>query len=312
MKIIEFFSKILNIKSQKYADDGVDQSKITKFANTETNSSYEEIEDEETLTISYVNSDNINHYFNEFDFSNHEETIQINYIKSFQQNSKFKEGAIPLCVPFADKDKVKSLGAFWCYKFKSWFWKLDKNREEIKQWLPLIYRADLYPPYITPNLVPKPIWFINLRSLLLKEEWDMLRKIEYEKTGRRCKICGGKGQKWPVDCDEIWEYIDPNPKDTSLNGKVILKGLNALCPKCHQIKHLGKAYIDGEFDEAVLHMANINKWPQAYAYKIAEQAFNEWDFRSKIKWEFDFTWLDQKYGIIVHKDKLILENCRNN
>ena len=105
---------------------------------------------------------------------------------------------------------------------------------------------------LTIELVPKTIWYSNLRSELSKAEWDRLRKIAYRKADYHCEICGGQGPKWPVECHEIWEYDDQNSVQT-------LKGLTAICPDCHRVKHIGRAQIMGEYDLALKHLMKVNE-----------------------------------------------------
>ena len=64
----------------------------------------------------------------------------------------------------------------------------------------------------------------------------------------------------------------------------MLIGLRALCPRCHQVNHLGKANVDGKYDETVLHMAYINGWSLSLANRVAEEAFKTFEERSKKPW----------------------------
>ena len=114
------------------------------------------------------------------------------------------ENRIFLNVPFDEKDFVKKLGAKWDGKERGWWIALSADREDLRRWLPRKYNPDLAPPYILPELVPAPSWYINLRALLPKEEWDRLRRDCYDRAGNRCQVCGGRGSKWPVECDEHW------------------------------------------------------------------------------------------------------------
>ena len=82
------------------------------------------------------------------------------------------------------------------------------------------------------ELVPKDLFFRSLRSLVTKQSWDVIRREAYKKAGYRCEICGGKGDRWPVECHEIWEHDDERHIQ-------YLKGTIALCPNCHMIKHTG-------------------------------------------------------------------------
>ena len=48
-------------------------------------------------------------------------------------------------------------------------------------------------PKLTIELVPSTAWGENLRKILKKEHWDILRKASYKRARYRCECCGGKG-----------------------------------------------------------------------------------------------------------------------
>ena len=81
------------------------------------------------------------------------------------------------------------------------------------------------------NLIPKSSWYKNLRSEFSKKRWDVLRKECYKKANYICEACGGKGDKWPVECHEVWDF--------SKIGIQKLIRLIALCPLCHKCQHPG-------------------------------------------------------------------------
>ncbi len=139
---------------------------------------------------------------------------------------------------------------------------------------------------LTIELVPQTCWFSNVRSEVSPAEWDRLRKAVSHEAGNRCQICGGRGPKWPVECHEIWGYDDECHIQT-------LRGLLALCPACHEVKHMGLANIRGRGRIAMQHLAKVNGWtaPEAECY-IAEQ-FAVWQRRSGFQWTLDMTWLEQ-------------------
>lgn len=85
---------------------------------------------------------------------------------------------------------------------------------------------------LTIELVPSTSWFSNLRSLLSSEEWDKIRRGCYKNANYKCEICSGVGPKHPVECHETWEYDEKQ-------GIQKLIGLIALCPSCHEVKHVG-------------------------------------------------------------------------
>ena len=140
---------------------------------------------------------------------------------------------------------------------------------------------------LTIELVPSTAWYSNVRSNVSQAEWDVLRKACYKKAGYKCEICSGKGPKHPVECHEIWEYDDENFKQT-------LKGLIALCPKCHQVKHIGLAQIQGNYEKAIEHMAKVNGISKEDAEIYVEVCFETWSKRSTKEWELDITILENK------------------
>ena len=179
---------------------------------------------------------------------------------------------IPLCVPNTEMNRKLALenGAKYCHRAKAWFWLDSDNVSPVSKWLPAIYNPKRKPPHIWPNLVPQSIWGVNLRNILKKSAWDTLRHKVYDAHGRRCMICGGKGDRWPVECEESWEY-----QDISLTeGVAHLKTLKCLCPKCHQIKHLGKAQIDGQLDKVEVHFSMINKLASRRLKRYLMRLFN--------------------------------------
>lgn len=141
-------------------------------------------------------------------------------------------------------------------------------------------------PKLTIELVPSTAWGENLRSILTKPMWDRLRKRTYRQANFQCEVCGGKGLKWPVECHEIWHYDDGQHTQT-------LQGLIALCPPCHQVKHIGFAHIQGKGDEARAHLARVNGWSQSQASLYIGEAFEQWNERSAFEWTLNLDWLAQ-------------------
>jgi hypothetical protein len=138
------------------------------------------------------------------------------------------------------------------------------------------------------ELVPKTSWYSNLRSILTESQWDKVRKQVYANAGNCCEICNGKGPKWPVECHEKWEYDEDN-----LIQK--LTGLIALCPSCHEVKHIGLAEIKGNAARAKKHLAKVNKWDMAQTEAHISEAFFIWNDRNKHDWELDLDWLAKEF-----------------
>lgn len=146
---------------------------------------------------------------------------------------------------------------------------------------------------LTIELVPRTAWFSNLRTIISKNDWDRLRRGCYRKSSRRCEICGGVGKDHPVECHEIWEY-----DDTNLIQKLI--GLVALCPQCHEVKHIGFANANGRGYMAMKHLMKINEWSEDEARSYIIDQFRIWEVRSSKNWEIDLEWIDNQ-GIEYNK-----------
>ncbi len=141
------------------------------------------------------------------------------------------------------------------------------------------------PPRLTVELVPRSCWFENVRSNVSAEQWNELKKRTSQKANRNCEVCGGRGPQWPVECHEIWQYND-------INHIQKLEGLTALCPSCHEVKHIGLTQLKGKEVEATAHLAIVNGWSYFTAEQYVEQAFEVWEQRSKYAWTLDISWLE--------------------
>ena len=136
------------------------------------------------------------------------------------------------------------------------------------------------------ELVPRPTWEWNLRSELTPKQWDALRKQVYAAAGHRCEVCGGKGSRHPVECHERWVY-----DETQDPAVQTLEGLEALCPKCHMVRHIGLSIQRGMGPVVIAHMARINGIVEDQVHLLIAQAMRVWERRSARSWVLDLTWL---------------------
>lgn len=189
-----------------------------------------------------------------------------------------------LNVPYSQKDDAKSKGAKWDAHAKKWYVPHDANLESFRPWLPLVEER-----HLTIELVPNTCWYSNVRSNVCKKDWDKLRHHIYKQAGHRCQVCGGVGQQHPVECHEIWNYNDQQHIQT-------LTGLIALCPACHECKHIGLAQIKDRGEIALQHLAKVNKWSIEQSEVYVSECFEVWQKRSQFKWELNISYLEQ-FGI---------------
>lgn len=149
-------------------------------------------------------------------------------------------------------------------------------------------------PKLTVELIPATVFFNNVRSALEVKDWDKLRKASYEKAGHKCEICGdigkNQGYKHNVECHEIWDY---NFKTSTQK----LIGLISLCPRCHQIKHIGRTFAIGKQAEAFLHMEKVNKWNHKQVVTYLVECFKEHKRKSEIYWKLDLSILTTQFDV---------------
>lgn len=124
-----------------------------------------------------------------------------------------------------------------------------------------------------------------MRTLCSNETWDRLRKAAYAQAEYKCEVCGGKGPGHPVECHEIWHYDDENLIQT-------LIGLQALCPSCHEVKHMGLAESRGRGESAREHLARVNEWSSEDVGYYLEDAFEKHAARSTKTWTTKLTFLE--------------------
>ena len=139
------------------------------------------------------------------------------------------------------------------------------------------------------ELIPRTSWFKNVRSHVSPAEWERLKKTTFTRAGYRCEVCGGRGSRWPVECHEIFSYDDERHIQR-------LERLVALCPACHEVKHIGLAGVRGRRAQAVKHLARVNNWSAQDAEFYLEACFEQWHRRSLHEWRLDLSLL-KSFGI---------------
>jgi hypothetical protein len=142
---------------------------------------------------------------------------------------------------------------------------------------------------LTIELVPQSCWFSNVRKQVPPREWDRIRRQVYERANHRCEVCGGRGTRHPVECHEVWEY------DEAAGVQRLLRMI-ALCPACHEVKHIGLAGVKGRGEIAEAHLATVNGWTPDTAARHVSEAFAVWRARSRQSWSLDISSLEI-YGV---------------
>jgi hypothetical protein len=151
---------------------------------------------------------------------------------------------------------------------------------------------------LTVELIPSTCFYSNVRTTVKPIEWDKIRFLAYAKANNQCEICGQngleQGYKHRVECHEIWEYNDKNKKQ-------ILIGLIALCPLCHQVKHIGRANAMGKQAEVFKQLEAVNKWTHKEVVQHVAACFEQYKERSKHQWSLDLSLLtEEPYNLNIN------------
>lgn len=142
---------------------------------------------------------------------------------------------------------------------------------------------------LTIDLVPRTSWYENVRSNVPASDWEKLKRETFSRARYLCEVCGGRGDRWPVECHEVFTYDDEQHVQK-------LVRLVALCPRCHEVKHIGLAGVRGKGARAVAHLAQVNGWSVKDAELYIEACFETWHRRSCHQWKLDLSFLE-RFGI---------------
>ena len=140
-------------------------------------------------------------------------------------------------------------------------------------------------PKLTIELVPRACWSQNVRTELSAVEWDVIRGAVYQFAEYSCDVCDKATTK--LHAHEVWDY--------SIRTKTQkLIGLQALCERCHEVKHFGRASVTGRGKQARAHLRKINGWTEHEAQTYILEQFGEWELRNEVKhWKLDITYLKE-------------------
>lgn len=214
---------------------------------------------------------------------------------------------IPLCVPYEARKVPGPAGGVWDPGQKQWFVtreRLVENFEAFRPFTPRMYRPDRQAPFIRPFMIPSSSWGKNLRAVLKRPEWDVVRKAAYMRSGYCCVVCGGRGPTYPVEADEAWSY------DMG-TGNQTLATVASLCPDCHSIRHWGKTQLDGREKEITRHLAFVNGTSPHETARLIDEGISTWHRRNAMKWTVDYSWVTRKYGFVPSSEGFVRARQEN-
>ncbi len=133
------------------------------------------------------------------------------------------------------------------------------------------------------ELVPDGCWYSNLRSVLKKEQWDIVRKDAYARAKGKCMICGAPCSR--LEAHEKWSY-----NETLAIQK--LEDVIAVCPQCHAVIHIGRTQLKGDEKAACEHFMKVNGVSYAEYRKTLGEANTVHARRNRVsEWALDLSWL---------------------
>jgi hypothetical protein len=130
---------------------------------------------------------------------------------------------------------------------------------------------------LTIDLVPNSSRQADVRALMDEGTWDRLRDEVSRRADHRCEVCGAEV---PVECHEVWSYDERTRVQT-------LVRMIALCPDCHQVKHMGSAAVPATSAQARAHLERVNGWMRLQTEAYISEVFREWQQRSQGPWTLD-------------------------
>ena len=136
------------------------------------------------------------------------------------------------------------------------------------------------------ELVPEELWYVNLRSILRAQDWDVVRRDAYKRAGYKCRICGASGR---MEAHEKWSYDEAKALQK-------LEDVLALCHECHEVVHVSRTYLTGRGAEAMSHFIKVNGCTQSDFHEELARVNAEYLQRNKIEeWTTDISWLKNRF-----------------
>lgn len=199
-------------------------------------------------------------------------------------------GRVWLDVPYSDRLRAKVAGALWDPVRRSWYAPRAGVRA-LQQWarLPDVLPGEdrSYGEGLFVDLIPSTSWFVNVRSAVIRRDWDRLRTMVYRRAGHRCEGCGSRPNPAHGLLLEAHERFTYDPR----SGVQRLVRLICLCTACHGVTHFGFTALGGagEAEAALGHLQLVTGMTRDQAERHVRAAFALWERRSAVRWQLDLS-----------------------
>lgn len=139
------------------------------------------------------------------------------------------------------------------------------------------------------DLVPSSLWYQNLRAMMPRSQWNILRQYVITRANNQCEICQSTTK---LEAHERWHF-----DDTSNTQK--LARIMCLCKTCHLATHIGLAQTLGYYEPIVEHICTITGWSKTDFETHVKECTAQWKERSLISWKIDVN-VVANLGITIH------------
>jgi hypothetical protein len=125
-------------------------------------------------------------------------------------------------------------------------------------------------PHMRAAVLPPSVFGSNVRGVARESEWDRIRLAVSARAGKLCESRGDQshgpfGKIQHPDGHEIWRF---EMRDGIVTQ--VLAGLIALCKRCHNTRHIGRAL---DLEDVNDRLQLVNGWTHAEAQTDIRRAF---------------------------------------
>ena len=145
---------------------------------------------------------------------------------------------------------------------------------------------------LTIEFIPEPLWGQSIAQRYPRQ-WNKLRRAAYAEAGHRCEVCGGVGFRGSMinpgglEAHEVWEYEFHGDDAVQRLVRLI-----ALCPRCHQCKHMGRSYRvmpRAAYRDLVEHFLTVNELSEQQYAEYRAELTTEWWRNNTLNWSQDLS-----------------------
>jgi hypothetical protein len=152
------------------------------------------------------------------------------------------------------------------------------------------------------EMIPSTCFGKNLRTKM-PGEWRQISRYVRDCANLTCVCCGKRVSSISkLDAHEVWGYVKVE-ENGKLKRRMVLKRIEALCKKCHRVKHIGFSYLNGKYEDAVDWYMQVNGCSLQDYRKAEKKAYQKCNKLSRHKWKLRIT--KEEAWEIAHKSVMV-------